>query len=54
MVLEVTLENIAEGCEGVFCSSGRLDIGQVSERLEEEEGGASDDGVVEISFCWNM
>jgi len=54
VVLEVALENIAEGCERFLSSSGRLDIGQISEGLEEEEGGTGDNGVVEIWVSWKV
>jgi len=54
VVLEVALKNIAEGCERFLSSSGRLDIGQISEGLEEEEGGTGDDGIVEISVSWKV
>jgi len=54
VVLEVTLENITEWCNRFLSSSGRLDIGQISEGLEEEEGGTGDDGIVEISVSWKV
>jgi len=54
VALEVALEDIAEWGERFVSGSGRLDIGQISEGLEEEKGGTGDDGVVEIPVGWKV